>query len=85
MAARSISSENLDGEFAARETIALREGERWYAVHTFPFAEKRAEAQLNNQQFRTFLPKRQKTIRHARKLSTVIAPFFPRSSLWSST
>ena len=77
MAAHSIPSENIDGEFA-RQTVALREGERWYAVHTLPFAEKRAEAQLNNQQFRTFLPKRQKTIRHARKLRTVIAPFFPR-------
>jgi len=43
-----------------------------------PFAEERANAQLANQLFRTFLPKRQKTIRHARKLSTVIAPFFPR-------
>jgi transcriptional antiterminator RfaH len=43
-----------------------------------PFAEGRAQAQLENQDFRTFLPKRQKTIRHARKLSTISAPFFPR-------
>jgi transcription elongation factor/antiterminator RfaH len=55
-----------------------RDGERWYVVHTLPHAEKRALRQLENQQFRTFLPMRQKTIRHARKLSTVIAPFFPR-------
>jgi hypothetical protein len=28
--------------------------------------------------YRTFLPKREKTVRHARKLTTVVAPFFPR-------
>jgi len=58
--------------------VALAEGERWYAVHTLPYAEKRAQAQLENQKFRVFLPQRHKTIRHARKLSMVIAPFFPR-------
>lgn len=57
---------------------ALCDGERWYAVHTLPFAEARAEGQLNRQGFRTFQPKRHKTVRHARKLSTVEAPFFPR-------
>jgi transcription antitermination factor NusG len=44
-------------------------------VHTLPYQEKRARIQLENQ---TFLPKREKTIRHARKLTTVVAPFFPR-------
>jgi transcriptional antiterminator RfaH len=78
MTVGSIRSENLAEEIVPRHPVPLREGERWYAVHTLPFAEKRAQAQLENQQFRTFLPKRQKTIRHARKLSTVIAPFFPR-------
>jgi transcription antitermination factor NusG len=72
-----VRLETPDSEFA-QNVHALREGERWYAVHTLPFAERRAEAQLENQHFSTFLPKRQKTIRHARKLSTVIAPFFPR-------
>jgi transcription antitermination factor NusG len=43
-----------------------------------PCAERRAETQLARQEFRTFLPKRQSTIRHARKLSTIIGPFFPR-------
>jgi transcriptional antiterminator RfaH len=40
--------------------------------------ELRAQAHLENQRFRTFLPKRRKTIRHARKLRTVEAAFFPR-------
>ena len=52
--------------------------ERWYAVHTLPFAEARAERQLQWQEFRTFQPKRHKTVRHARKLRTVEAAFFPR-------
>ena len=52
--------------------------ERWYAVHTLPFGEVRAAGHLENQAFRTFLPKRRKTVRHARKLTTLEAPFFPR-------
>jgi transcription antitermination factor NusG len=56
----------------------LDEGERWYAVHTLPFGELRAQEQLENQGFRTFLPKRHKTVRHARKLRHVDAAFFPR-------
>lgn len=58
--------------------IVLAEGEQWFAVHTLPFGEARAEGNLKNQDFQTFLPKRKKTIRHARKLATIDAPFFPR-------
>ncbi len=71
-------ADNDEQGIAPGQPIALREGERWYAVHTLPFAEERALAQLRNQQFRAFLPTRQRTVRHARKLCTVIAPFFPR-------
>ena len=68
---------------ARDETACGRPGpiadcERWYAVHTLPFAEARAEGQLERQGFRTFQPKRRKTVRHARKTSTIEAPFFPR-------
>ncbi len=56
----------------------LREGQRWYAVHSLPRKEASAQMQLHNQQFRTFLPRIRKTRRHARKLDTVLAPFFPR-------
>lgn len=58
--------------------IALSQGERWYAVHTLPLREAYAQGHLRNQAFRTFLPKRRKTIRHARKLRAVEAAFFPR-------
>jgi transcriptional antiterminator RfaH len=63
---------------AVRSRPTLAESERWYAVHTLPFAEARAEGHLHRQGFRTFQPKRHKTVRHARRLSTVEAPFFPR-------
>jgi transcription antitermination factor NusG len=78
MVAVSFPSEITGGKFAPKYVVPLREGERWYAVHTLPFGERRAAAQLENQDFCAFLPKRQKTVRHARKLSATIAPFFPR-------
>lgn len=53
-------------------------GERWYVVHTQPHREFGAQTQLAAQGFRTFLPLHRKTVRHARKLKTVSAPFFPR-------
>lgn len=51
---------------------------RWYAVHTQPHRELRAKDQLENQGYEVFLPRRLKTVRHARKLTNVAAPFFPR-------
>jgi transcriptional antiterminator RfaH len=65
-------------EAAQSRPGALSDCERWYAVHTLPFAEARAGGQLDRQGFRTFQPKRNKTVRHARRLSTVEAPYFPR-------
>lgn len=56
----------------------LDAGERWFAVHAQPFCELRAQVNLENQGFRTFMPKRHRTVRHARKLRTVESPFFPR-------
>src|SRR5215831_17409425 len=45
-------------------------GTRWFAVHTQPHREFRANQQLGNQGFTVFLPKRLKTVRHARRLPT---------------
>jgi transcriptional antiterminator RfaH len=53
-------------------------GERWYVVHTLAHREPKAKLQLEAQGFRTFLPRQRKTIRHARRLITVSAAFFPR-------
>jgi len=69
---------SADHQLALTKPSTLSGSERWYAVHTLPFAEARAERQLQRQELRTFQPKRHKTIRHARKLSTIEAPFFPR-------
>jgi transcriptional antiterminator RfaH len=60
------------------QKLGLALGERWFAVHTLPCDEARAQRNLEKQQFRTFMPKRLKTNRHARKMRTLEAPFFPR-------
>ena len=76
----AIAQERADAadELGQPCPIALAEDERWYVVHTLPLSELRAEANLANQNFRTFLPKRHKTIKHARRMMTVEAAFFPR-------
>ena len=51
---------------------------KWYAVHTKPHKEAVAEQNLRNQSFEVFLPKIERTIRHARKFQTVKRPLFPR-------
>src|SRR5262249_39215497 len=56
---------------------AVQDGARWYAVQTQPHRELRAKGQLENQAYEVFLPRRLKTVRHARKLTNVDAPFFP--------
>ena len=56
----------------------LATGERWYVVQTLPNRELNARVQLEAQGFRTFLPRYAKSVRHARKLMTVSAPFFLR-------
>ena len=57
---------------------SLSEGERWFVVHCLPHRESGAKYQLENQSYRTFLPCRLKTRRHARRLETIQAPLFPR-------
>ncbi len=66
----------MEGAFS-RGGVALFMGERWYAVQTLARREASAQMQLEAQGFRTFLPRYIKTVRHARKLMTVSAPFFP--------
>jgi transcription elongation factor/antiterminator RfaH len=67
----------------ARSPIAanecdFRRGARWYAVHTLPRREFGARAQLEAQSYTIYLPCHLRTVRHARKLKTINAPFFPR-------
>ena len=56
----------------------LSEGERWFVVHSRPHRESAARLHLENQGYRTFLPRCLKTRRHARRIDSVLAPFFPR-------
>ncbi|MDQ0394799.1 transcription termination/antitermination protein NusG [Labrys monachus] len=56
---------------------ALTGERRWYAVQTRAYCEVGADQQLRRQGFVCFLPQVAKTVRHARKLRTVRAPFFP--------
>jgi transcriptional antiterminator RfaH len=50
---------------------------RWYVVQCLSHREMAAAAQLRNQGFAVFLPRRRKTRRHARRIETVLVPFFP--------
>jgi len=50
----------------------------WYVVHTHACKESIAEKNLVRQKFITYLPKYKKVIRHARKVSNVVKPLFPR-------
>ena len=61
-----------------RTALALKEQERWYVGRTQPHREALAARQLNNQDYRVFLPRFLKNRRHARKFETVSAPLFPR-------
>lgn len=55
----------------------MEEAPRWYAVHCQPHRESAAAAHLANQDFSVFLPRCEKTRRHARKIEKVRRPFFP--------
>jgi transcription elongation factor/antiterminator RfaH len=59
-------------------SLELAASERWFLAHAQPKSECKAQLHLGAQGFRTYLPQIQKTIRHARKLSTVRTALFPR-------
>jgi len=50
----------------------------WFAVHTHPHGEFKAEHHLRSQGYEVYLPKYLKRRRHARKTDYVSAPLFPR-------
>ena len=67
-----------DSPAECHRALALREQERWYVVRTQPHREAQAAQQLENQDYRVFVPRFFKSRRHARKFETVLAPLFPR-------
>jgi transcriptional antiterminator RfaH len=72
-----IANSEIEAD-ARAQARAVDGGSRWYVVHTQPNRELRARKQLENQSYEVFLPRRLKTVRHARKLTNVAAAFFPR-------
>ncbi len=52
--------------------------ERWYVVHTQPHGESKAERNLRQQGFATYLPRYLRQRRHARLTDAVARPLFPR-------
>lgn len=62
---------------ALSELRADRDGARWYVAQTISRNESRADIQLRAQNFETFLPRVARTVRHARKLRTVLTAAFP--------
>jgi transcriptional antiterminator RfaH len=56
----------------------LHAGEHWYAVYAQPHWESTVQLRLRTKNFRTFLPLHAKTVHHARKRQTILAPLFSR-------
>lgn len=52
------------------------ESARWFVVQTHQHSENLAERHLQSQNFRTYLPKRKQTVRHARSVRTVCSAYF---------
>ena len=65
-------SSDASAKFAAKLS-----GERWYVAQTQPRAESRAIIHLERQGYHVFCPRYRKTVRHARKATSVFAPMFP--------
>lgn len=51
---------------------------RWYVIYTHAGSEAMAQGQLARQNFVTYLPKYRKQRRHARRVSEITVPLFPR-------
>jgi transcription antitermination factor NusG len=51
---------------------------RWYVVQSRPHKELYAAGNLERQGFYPFVPQLRKTVRHARRTRTILAPLFPR-------
>jgi transcriptional antiterminator RfaH len=50
---------------------------RWCAVNTQPLKEARADENLRRQGFRSWVPRFQRTRKHARRVDQILAPLFP--------
>ncbi len=73
-----MRNDNARCDSVAEPVEALHEARnaRWYVVQTHQNCEGLAERHLSSQNFRTYLPKRQRTVRHARSIRTVFGAYF---------
>jgi transcriptional antiterminator RfaH len=58
-------------------SLGRADAARWFVVRTQPHGEARAITNLIRQGFNTFNPCIRRTVRHARKETTVLSPLFP--------
>jgi transcription antitermination factor NusG len=65
------------GSFPESRPGDLDANQRWFVVQTQARCEIRADAQLRAQRFRTFYPRVERTVRHARKMRTTLTAAFP--------
>jgi transcription antitermination factor NusG len=72
----NTASEKLVGE-GLPYSLELRPGERWFVARVLPHQEIRAQLNLRQLGFRSFLPRVRRTVRHARKLRDTLKPLFP--------
>ncbi len=56
----------------------MMQNHRWYVVHTQPQNEIRAELNLRQQGYLTYIPRYLRKRRHARRTEVVTRPLFPR-------
>jgi len=72
-----LSDNSHDGSRSVRLDDARdAQPERWYVVQTHQHCETLAEKHLTSQNLRTYLPKRRRTVRHARSVKTVCGAYF---------
>ena len=72
----SLAEESIR-ERSQGESSGRRCRRRWYAVGVHLAREEKAAYHLRMQGYQPFLPRQMKTVRHARRLLTRFAPFFP--------
>lgn len=72
-----VYSRRIARQDSVSKYLAAGEACRWYAVQCQPNRERAAAVHLANQNYEVFLPWRRKTRRHARRIETVLRPFFP--------
>lgn len=58
--------------------FSFREGRGWFAVHTWPQSEFRAQKGLARLKYETFLPTERRWIKHARYKRSVVRPLLAR-------